>query len=241
MISTEIALPPIVEEWVETYQNASGDETSERSAVFELVLFFIRCCGLTSDIQEDEAMDADGILDVLERLQDQSVKVGDELPFMISSLLPYPITQTSTAIYPLTSKAKEFRSFRTNLDTLLSHLIATLSLSPILYHTTTSTSHSTPLLPLLMVWLHSMSSSPLRPIRHTSTYIALKINNALCEVAQGVTNDLGTKQRQRDAEIKKGGTGAAAQKRIREAEKKVEEEHERKVRLEEYMQETMDA
>jgi cohesin complex subunit SA-1/2 len=83
-----------------------------------------------------------------------------------------------------------------------------------------------------------MSSSALRPIRHTSTYIALKINTALCDVAAGVSKDLSIKQRQREAEAKKGG--AAAQKRVKEAEAKVKEAHERKVKLEEYMTEIMD-
>lgn len=36
---------------------------------------FIRCCGLSSDVTEDEAMDTDGVVDALERIQDESVKV----------------------------------------------------------------------------------------------------------------------------------------------------------------------
>ena len=85
-----------------------------------------------------------------------------------------------------------------------------------------------------------MSSSPLRPIRHTSSYLALKLNSALCDVAAGVSKDLSLKQRQREAEAKKAATGVAAQKRLKDAEAKVKEAHERKVRLEEYMQETFD-
>ncbi len=41
----------------------------------ELVLFCLRCCGLAADIEEGEALDADGVVDVLERIQDESVKV----------------------------------------------------------------------------------------------------------------------------------------------------------------------
>lgn len=85
-----------------------------------------------------------------------------------------------------------------------------------------------------------MSSSPLRPIRHTSTYLSLKLNSALCDVAAGVSKDLSLKQRQREAEARKGATGAAARKRLKEAEAKVKDAHEKKTRLEEYMQETFD-
>lgn len=92
-------------------------------------------------------------------------------------------------------------------------------------------------MPLLLSWLHSMTSSPLRPIRHTATFIALKINSALCEAAASVSKELSIKQRQREAEAKKAGSNAAAKKRLEDAEQKVEETHERKTKLEEYMQE----
>ena len=85
-----------------------------------------------------------------------------------------------------------------------------------------------------------MSSSPLRSIRHTSTYLSLKLNSALCDVAGGVSKDLSIKQRQREAESKKGATGVGAQKRLKEAEARVKEAHQRKTRLEEYMTETFD-
>lgn len=85
-----------------------------------------------------------------------------------------------------------------------------------------------------------MSSSPLRPIRHTSTYLTLKLNSALCDVAAGVSKNLGTRQRQKEAEQKKGANGAAGQKRLKDAGAKVKETHQKKTRLEEYMQETFD-
>lgn len=76
MLSPDIALPPLVEEWVEVYQQTGNDEVSEKASVHELVLFFVRCCGLTANVDEDEAMDVDGVVDTIERLQDESVKVS---------------------------------------------------------------------------------------------------------------------------------------------------------------------
>lgn len=93
-------------------------------------------------------------------------------------------------------------------------------------------------MPLLLTWLNSMSSSPLRPIRHTSTYISLKIATELCDVAADVSKDLSLKQRQKETEAKKSGAGAAFQKRMKDAEMKVKEAHQRKTKLEEIMQDT---
>jgi cohesin complex subunit SA-1/2 len=80
-----------------------------------------------------------------------------------------------------------------------------------------------------------MATSPLRPIRHTGTYISLKIVTALCDVAADVSKDLSFKQRQKEAEAKKGG------KKVKEAENKVKEVQSRKKKLEEYMRGSVDA
>ncbi|WVQ95735.1 hypothetical protein IAU59_002834 [Kwoniella sp. CBS 9459] len=221
LLSPDIALQPLVDEWVEVYQQAAGDEASEQASVAELVLFFLRSCGLNWDIEPAEATDIDGIADVIERIQDESVRVA-------------------LASYPLISRTKELRPFKNNLNHFIDLLISALSLTPLLFHTHDTTTHSTPIAPLLSNWLSCMSTSPLRPIRHTSTYILLKINTALCDVAATVSKDLSLKQRQKEAEIKKGGTTAAAQKRIKYAEVKVKEAHERKQQLEELMKEIFD-
>lgn len=76
LLSPDIALEPLVEEWIENYQEAANDEVSEKAAVYELVLFFIRSAGLNAAIEEDEAMDVDGVGDVVERIQDESVNVS---------------------------------------------------------------------------------------------------------------------------------------------------------------------
>ena len=66
----------MVEDWVETYQQAANDEVSEKASVHELILFVIRCCGLRSDVDEDEVMDEDGTVDTIERIQDESMQVS---------------------------------------------------------------------------------------------------------------------------------------------------------------------
>ncbi|OXG45753.1 cohesin complex subunit SA-1/2 [Cryptococcus neoformans Bt120] len=217
----DIALQPLIDEWIETYQQAAGDETSEQKSIHELVVFFIRCCGMATEIEQAEATDDDGIPDVIERVQDESVHVA-------------------LATYPLISKAKNFKPFHSNLNEFISHFISSLALTPILFHTADNTPHSSLLIPLLLNWLMCMSSSTLRPIRHTSTYMTLRINSALCDVAADVSKDLSVKQRQRDAEVRKAGVTNAAQKRVKAAEDRVKEVQERKQTLEELMQEIFD-
>ncbi|EIW69874.1 hypothetical protein TREMEDRAFT_68341 [Tremella mesenterica DSM 1558] len=211
----------MIESWIEDYQNSADDETSEKSAVHQLVLLFIRCCGLKSTIEPDESVDQDGIADVLETIQDESVK-------------------TTLAVYPLISKAKPFRLFRNNLNVFITHFIKNLSLTPLLFESPETTSHTSPLINVLLAWLHTMSSSPLRSIRHTSTYITLKINSALCDVAAEVSKDLSLRQRQRETEEKKAGKNGVAQRKLKEAEEKVKEAHERKTTLEAFMKEIFD-
>lgn len=74
-----MALQPLIEEWVETYQGTKNDETSEKASVHELVTFFIRCCGLNSEIEEDQAIDLDGVGDSVDDIQTESVKVSVQL------------------------------------------------------------------------------------------------------------------------------------------------------------------
>jgi cohesin complex subunit SA-1/2 len=65
-----------VSAWVDAYQAATGDEEAEKTAVHELVVFFIRACGLGADVEDPEALDQDGVADVIERIQDESVRVS---------------------------------------------------------------------------------------------------------------------------------------------------------------------
>lgn len=216
MLQPDVALQPLVEDWVHAYHGAAGNEEAERGAIHELVLFLIRACGLSADVDEHVASDLDGTTDAVDTIQEQTV-------------------QTNAASYPLISRTKALKPFKANLSTVIQQLIATLYLTPHLFEDSDTTKHSQALMPLLMAWLLTMSSSPLRPIRHTATFIVLKINTALCDCANTVSKELSLVQRKKEAEAKKGGTTAAAKKRVKDAENKVKEVHERKTTLEGHM------
>lgn len=146
--------------------------------------------------------------------------------------------QNNAATYPLIAKIKSFRPFKGNLSKVVEELVVSLRSSGLIYEDNDSTKHSQAIMPLLLAWLGSMSSSPLRSIRHTSTFVGLKMHSALCDAADRVNHDLSVRQRQKEAEAKK--SGPAAKKRAKDAEDKVKETHAHKVRLEEHMKEIFD-
>jgi hypothetical protein len=76
LLSADIALAPLVEDWVENYQTTTNDDVSERAAVHELILFVVRACGLAADVTEDEAMDVDGVPEAVDTIQEESVRVS---------------------------------------------------------------------------------------------------------------------------------------------------------------------
>ena len=115
-----------------------------------------------------------------------------------------------------------------------------MAISGVLYQQNDTTNHTIPLISIINTWLNTMMTSPLRPIRHTATYIGIKIVTELCNQAGDVSKELSLKQRQKDMEAKKGGTGQAYQKKLKDAENKVKEVHENKTRLEELMKESFD-
>ena len=77
-------------------------------------------------------------------------------------------------------------------------------------------------------------------MRHTSTFLALKIASALCDVAAEVGSDLSLRKRQKDVEAKKGGQGPAAQKRLKGLEAKVREALDKKEALDAMLKDTVD-
>jgi cohesin complex subunit SA-1/2 len=78
--------------------------------------------------------------------------------------------------YPLIARAKSTRSFRDLLINFFQALITLLHETDVMYK-------DVDLVDNLHAWLASMSSSPLRPFRHTATTISLAIQSALVDIA----------------------------------------------------------
>lgn len=90
-----------------------------------------------------------------------------------------------------------------------------------------------------MVWLVAMSSSVFRPFRHTATAVALVLLTGLCDIGKQVHNEWTTANRQLGTEQKKGTQARKTQKQ-QQLERRVESLHDKRVKLEAYMNDLFD-
>lgn len=100
--------------------------------------------------------------------------------------------KTSTRDYPLNSKNLKFRNFRKRLTGFLSNFVSQLSIRNYLYNSTVFED--------IMSWVVAMSSSTMRPIRHTATVFCLNIMTFLCEKSKELLNEhaIATKQLEKE-------------------------------------------
>lgn len=117
--------------------------------------------------------------------------------------------------YPLISKAKSTKSFRDLLVGFFRSLVTVLHETDVLYKDST-------LMENIARWVASMSSSTLRPFRHTATTVALAMEAALVEVARKLDDRITKMTQQVDTEKGRKGKNkerlAVIQKTLDEAE-----------------------
>ena len=166
----------------------------------ELVNFVLKCTGCDLQVSGHDIEDPDNVTSKLQDLQDeyQARKITD---------------------YPLISKARTSTFSRATMTSFFASLIATAHASGILYA-------DPALIENIQVWVTTMSSSGIRPFRHTATVISLSMASALCEVMKIITNETAVTMRQRDGERKKKRVNkelvAIFEAKVKESEKKRE-------------------
>lgn len=97
--------------------------------------------------------------------------------------------------YPLISRTKQSRSFRDVLISFFENLIVDMHQNELMYRDEF-------LIENLHAWLASMSSSSLRPFRHTATTISLAVQSALVKVADDLDFRLGHTGKARNSKAK---------------------------------------
>ncbi|KAM0260735.1 hypothetical protein ACHAQJ_002651 [Trichoderma viride] len=129
----------------------------DAAALGDLINCILRCAGCDLEVTVDDIRDPENIPNRLLDLQSvyQEQQIVD---------------------YPLIAKAKATRSFRDLLIAFFRTLIILLHETDVMYK-------DVDLVDNLHAWLASMSSSPLRPFRHTATTISLALQSGLVEVA----------------------------------------------------------
>ncbi|KAJ1558905.1 hypothetical protein HK096_007528 [Nowakowskiella sp. JEL0078] len=180
----------IVDNWLTSYQS------DNISAVIVLIDFLIRSCGCPSQVHRDAFEDHDLIPDALKLLQSDFEKSAS------STHSEYPIIKKSRSGFKIRNAILDFWS---TLITTLHNAQLLITNEP-----DDSDDESTEsILENLKFWVITMSSSPFRPFRHTSTLVALHILEVITKIAKGVDEEWSVATRQRNAEAKKkeGKTG----------------------------------
>ncbi|PFH57132.1 hypothetical protein XA68_15472 [Ophiocordyceps unilateralis] len=149
----------------------------DAEAMADVVNCILQCAGCDLQVTTDDIRDPENIPNRLVDLQSvhQEQHITD---------------------YPLIAKAKSTRSFRELLVSFLQQLVRLLHETDVLYK-------DPDLMNNLHSWLSSMSSSSLRPFRHTATTIALAVQSGLIEVAGVLDRRIATIEQQSQA-AKKG-------------------------------------
>ncbi|KAH9035024.1 hypothetical protein EDB85DRAFT_1945370 [Lactarius pseudohatsudake] len=210
IMNPSAALQLTVEDFLESLK-----ETPE-AAQAELVNCILRACGCNDSVNQDEAVDYDGVVDALDNFTEA-------------------LKQDDSPLYPLTSKLPIFKKFRRSLSEFLERLIVSAAEVGVLY--------TTDLMATIQTWITCMSSSQLRSFRHTATVVALEILTALCDVAASVEKEAGVLDRQRAGEKKRkaGNKTKATTSREKELESRAAEVRERKTNLDEFLKELVDS
>ncbi|KAI1026226.1 hypothetical protein LB504_011232 [Fusarium proliferatum] len=149
-------------------------KTNAVAATADLVNCILQCAGCDQLITEDDVLDLDNVAGRLADLQSiyQEQQITD---------------------YPLISRTKHSRSFRDVLISFFECLIVDMHQGRLMYRDET-------FLDNLHTWLASMSSSSLRPFRHTATTISLAVQSALVTVANDLDYRLKKSTEKRDRE-----------------------------------------
>ncbi|KAI8814101.1 STAG domain-containing protein [Cladochytrium replicatum] len=179
------ALQTLVGEWQESY------ELYPAEAFEEMINFLLESCGCPEPVNKDALDDPDLIGDALQVLQNQ-------------------FEEASLGQYPILSKTKKPNApVRRSLQDFWSRWVANLR-GNLLFE---EDEEAGSVLDDLKTWLITMSSSPFKPFRHTSTFITLVIMTALCEMLKTVTLEWSTINRQVEAQIRKGSSAASGRQK----------------------------
>lgn len=193
--------------WLSQYDAASPE------ALTDLVNCILKSAGCDIKVTEDDINDPDNIATRLEDIQESH-------------------KDHTSAEYPLVAKAKSAhaKEFKTTLMEFFKSLVRVMRETGVLYN-------DIALIENIIAWVTTMSSSSLRPFRHTATVIALACTTGLCEAVKEMSDNTAatTKLLEREQKAKK-----PAEARIAAFEKKIAEGKEHRQMSEDTIQEFWD-
>ncbi|KAI0531929.1 hypothetical protein GGR58DRAFT_518126 [Xylaria digitata] len=140
--------------WFQNYQKNTND--AKAKALTELINFVLLAAGCEQQLNEDDIQDPENSANRLTELEEA-------------------YEQTSISDYPLISRTKSSKNFRELLVGFFDSLITLLDQTEVIYT-------DEELLENIQRWVGIMSSSALRPFRHTATTVALSMLTSLINV-----------------------------------------------------------
>ncbi|KAJ6260497.1 hypothetical protein Dda_4723 [Drechslerella dactyloides] len=166
-------------------------DSNNTDAMVAMINFILRSCGCNQSVTSDDIEDADSAASKLEDIQEIFQK-------------------ESSVEYPIASRSQKFRRYRTCLTAFFAELINHISASDVL-------TSDPALIENMQIWITAMSSSPLRPFRHTSTAINLSIMTALCSTMSDIEKTVNNTTKQLESEKSKSRKNAGRIKSLEAA------------------------
>ena len=185
--------------WLSQYDAASPE------ALTDLVNCILRSAGCDIKVTEDDINDPDNIATRLEDIQESH-------------------KDHTSAEYPLVAKAKSAhaKEFKTTLMEFFKSLMRIMRETRVLYN-------DIALIENIIAWVTTMSSSSLRPFRHTATVIALACTTGLCEAVKELSDNTAatTKLLEKEQKAKKPAEAriAAFEKKIADGKEQIGRAH----------------
>ena len=186
-------------------------DNNQTEAMCDFINFVIKCAGCNLQVNVHDIEDPDNVVSRLTDLQDE-------------------YQQQKPADYPLIAKAKGMASFRTTMTGFLETFIQTC-------HTTGRLYSDLSIIENVEIWVSTMSSSSIRPFRHTATVASLTIGNEMCKVAAVIAENNAKTLRQREGEQKKKNVN---KQRVKELDEKMADLDRKHAQAKESMQAIFD-
>lgn len=175
-------------------------EQNNVEAMRDMVNFVLQCTGSNLEVHSNDIEDVDNVTSKLGDLQDE-------------------YQQDNSGDYSLVSRLKQHSAFRSVLTEFFDTLIKSMHASTILYS-------DSALYENIQQWVDTMSSSSIRPFRHTATFISLTMSNAFCDIAKTLDESIARTRGQLEGEQNKKAVNKARvsniQQNLQDAEEKLD-------------------
>lgn len=158
LLDNESSLTELARGWIESY------EENSTFAIRDFVNMILRLAGCHDVIETHDIEEGDSAAATVAQLQDH-------------------VREKSAAQYPLVNKKAPHKFLRDHLNEFLKHLVTFASEKDLLYDNESSEGN---IIDNLLIWVSALSSSKLRPFRHTATVVSLLILTNLCDVYSSV-------------------------------------------------------